>query len=179
MRIAKVFSNTAQIRYLPPNYTTIYELTKLSAPELKEAIKSGDIHPNMDRSDAEELVARAKGDSEDEEEVKAPKGNGKSELIKDNVEDAEVEEEGEEFETEDDEPKKKPSETPKGIVRDKPGKSSKDFAIENFGECLGSLGEWCEGLEEKLDDEDHLPQEVLDETKELIKRLQKIVANYK
>ena len=52
--------NCAHAHKLPAAWTTKYELTRLSPEAFEAAIKSGKIHPGMERSDAKDLVAQHK-----------------------------------------------------------------------------------------------------------------------
>jgi hypothetical protein len=49
--------NQKHIPHLPPRWTTLHELTFLTDPQFKKAIKSGEIHPDMERKEAEKLTA--------------------------------------------------------------------------------------------------------------------------
>jgi hypothetical protein len=57
MKIAthSVLSNAAHVPNLPPTWGTLYELTKVARPRLLEAIKRGEIHPDMQRRDVSKL----------------------------------------------------------------------------------------------------------------------------
>lgn len=52
--------NQKHIPHLPPRWTTLHELTFLTDPQFKKAISSGQIHPDMERKEAEKLTARNK-----------------------------------------------------------------------------------------------------------------------
>jgi hypothetical protein len=43
--------NDAHVRHLPANWGTLYELTKLTPEQFEDGIKSGAIHPKMQRKD--------------------------------------------------------------------------------------------------------------------------------
>jgi hypothetical protein len=51
----EVLSNAAHVQHLPQSWGTLYELTKLDDETLIAGIKSGEIHPEMSRSDAAAL----------------------------------------------------------------------------------------------------------------------------
>lgn len=53
---------------LPPSYTILYEVAKLSEEDLKLAIKERVINPNMTRADLERWVAERKGEAHSEDE---------------------------------------------------------------------------------------------------------------
>jgi hypothetical protein len=53
--------------YLPPNYTVVYEIAKLSEKDLKLAIKDGVITPYMTRAELEAWVAEKRGDSKEDD----------------------------------------------------------------------------------------------------------------
>jgi Protein of unknown function (DUF3102) len=59
MKIArnKVLSDSAHAPNLPPNWTTLYELTKLPPQKLLTLIDNGSIRAGMDRQEAESLTA--------------------------------------------------------------------------------------------------------------------------
>jgi len=72
MAIAKDqrLTNATHAPHLPPYWTTLYVLHKLSDSAFQAALNSGKIHPGMERADAEALVglqrAAAKDAAEDE-----------------------------------------------------------------------------------------------------------------
>lgn len=95
-KLAKIGSNEYLLSKdlrpsLPPGYSILYELAKLTDDELKLAIKERVINPNMTRSDLERWVAERKGegqDSEDEKEkyklfatLRAPSNLGKEQEV--------------------------------------------------------------------------------------------------
>jgi len=53
MKIARTghLTNAAHVRYLPPNWGTIYELTKVDEAEFSELIEGGIVRPDMERSE--------------------------------------------------------------------------------------------------------------------------------
>jgi len=50
------FANAARVQHLPPNWSTMYQLTKLTPEEFDRAAKEGKIHKNLTRMGAEYLV---------------------------------------------------------------------------------------------------------------------------
>ena len=68
MRIAadERLSNPAHVQHLPPHWGTLYELTKLPDDEFAAKLKSGEIHPEMERR---ELVVAAKRERRAEREI--------------------------------------------------------------------------------------------------------------
>jgi N6-adenosine-specific RNA methylase IME4 len=68
MRIAadERLSNPAHVQHLPPHWGTLYELTKLPDDEFAAKLKSGEIHPEMERR---ELVVAAKRERRTEREI--------------------------------------------------------------------------------------------------------------
>jgi len=65
----RILANVAHGQHLPPSWRTLYELTKLPAPALREKIESGEINPNTTRKEARAMhttahVSRATGENE-------------------------------------------------------------------------------------------------------------------
>lgn len=58
-------------RLLPPSWTTLYQLSRLPAPLLERAIKTGEVTPELQRDDARELVSRYAAWTEQEQELLA------------------------------------------------------------------------------------------------------------
>lgn len=58
MKIAEhpQLSNAAHVQHLPPNWGTLYELTKADRGKLKNALKDGAITPDMQRRDVKALL---------------------------------------------------------------------------------------------------------------------------
>jgi len=179
MKIAKtqLFLKPANIAMLPPSYSTLEILSRMPNEALAKAFKKGDVHPNMERADAEELVELAK-----------PKKPSRE------ADDAEVEEEEDERQVIDHDPDEKPA--TKGKVKEKVkqstvvkggssgGMSPIEAAISNFGNGVDSLKEFIETLDEKMEAEFEadrdatLPKQILADTKILITNLQRVVKEY-
>ena len=53
---------------LPPNYSILYAIAKLSEKDLRQAIKDGIISPNMSRADLEDWVAEQSGKGKKDDE---------------------------------------------------------------------------------------------------------------
>lgn len=53
---------------LPPNYSILYVIAKLSEKDLRQAIKDGIINPDMSRADLEEWVAEQSGNGKKDDE---------------------------------------------------------------------------------------------------------------
>jgi hypothetical protein len=53
-------ANTERVRYLPPAWGTLYELSRLDPPLLEAAIDAGDIHAELERKRAAGLVVEYK-----------------------------------------------------------------------------------------------------------------------
>jgi DNA methylase/Protein of unknown function (DUF3102) len=60
MKIARhaVLANSDHGQNLPPSWQTLYELSRLTPPQLEHAIEIGEVHPKLERSEAKELVRR-------------------------------------------------------------------------------------------------------------------------
>jgi hypothetical protein len=60
MEIAQhaVLSNATLTSYLPPNWSTLYELVPIPAPQLERAITDGEVHPELKQSEARDLRRR-------------------------------------------------------------------------------------------------------------------------
>jgi len=52
---------------LPPNYSILYAIAKLSEKDLRQAIKDGIINPNMSRADLEMWIAEQGGEGKKDE----------------------------------------------------------------------------------------------------------------
>jgi hypothetical protein len=50
--------NTKHASYLPGDWTAIYELSRLPAPELTRIIEAGEVHPEMNRTEVKTVVNR-------------------------------------------------------------------------------------------------------------------------
>jgi hypothetical protein len=75
MAIAKntFLTDSAHERNLPPSWTTLYVLSGATPKQLEKWLAAGDVHAEMERKDAEELV-KPKAKAKDAEElVKKPK----------------------------------------------------------------------------------------------------------
>ncbi len=66
-------TNRKHLKYLPPRWTTLHELTYLTDEEFQGAIKLGAIHPDLERKEAKELAAIHKRRAK----AKTPLTNGK------------------------------------------------------------------------------------------------------
>jgi hypothetical protein len=145
MKIAKTtpLSNTANLRYLPPSFTTLHTLTQLEDKHLATAIKKGDVHPNMGGRDAEELVEKYQPEPEPEPKEEeaadkpAPKGKGN---VSREADDA------------DHEP------TPKGSTpnsrparKTEPSKPEINQAFDNLDAAAETLDEFCDKADLYLD----------------------------
>jgi hypothetical protein len=73
MAIARhpVISNTDHVRYLPPSYGTLYELTKVPEQKLLAGIKDHVINPDMERKDVARLLGRRRRLSKQERRIEA------------------------------------------------------------------------------------------------------------
>lgn len=156
------------IKLLPPSYSTLYTLTQLPEEALAKAFKKGDIHPNMERDDAEELVEKAK-----------PKPLPEPQPIEDS---SVISDEGTTEPTGEDEdneptPVKKPTTT---VIKPGPTKNTLEIAIENFINGIDSLRFFCENLENELqkNEDNILPKEALQEIDSLTKLLARLVKEY-
>jgi N6-adenosine-specific RNA methylase IME4 len=58
-----VLSNLAHAQDLPTAWTALYELSRLSERQLEVAMKAGNVHPDMERKEAKQLVAAMLGTS--------------------------------------------------------------------------------------------------------------------
>jgi hypothetical protein len=70
-KLAKVGSQTRLLSenvkpLLPPNYSILYDIAKLSERDLGQAIKDGIINPNMSRADLEAWAAEQRGEGKEE-----------------------------------------------------------------------------------------------------------------
>jgi len=179
MKIAKnpVLTKPTHGSLLPPSYRTLEVLSRIPNDKLLIYIKKGDVHANMEREDAEELVemlkpkAKVSREADDAEEVEEDEGR----VI-------------------DHDPDEKPA--TKGKVKEKVkqstvvkggssgGMSPIEAAISNFGNGVDSLKEFIETLDEKMEAEFEadrdatLPKQILADTKILITNLQRVVKEY-
>ena len=76
----KRLTKRTHLKYLPPRWTTLHELTYLSDSQFKNAIEARKIHPDMERKEAESLTARNKRRAQKKKPVviskNGTKGNG-------------------------------------------------------------------------------------------------------
>jgi hypothetical protein len=168
--IAQCEGLISRVKLLPASYSTLYELTELTDINLAKAFKKGDIHPNMTRRDALEVVEKYQPKVEEPEP------------------EAEEEDEGEE----DNEPAPKSKgggrptfsreaedvhhePTPKGRAA-KPGptvapaKGGLAGTLDNLSEAVEGLDYWIEKVEEKLEAEED-GVEVEDDLRERVEQL--------
>lgn len=147
MKIAKhpILTAASHVTLLPPSYTTLETLARLDGPTLTKAFKKGDIHPNMERSDAEELVEMLKPKpAHDEDEVEVIESEG------------EEEQEDDDGSEDDDEPETKPSKvkdqpaSTRVKTSDAPKRDIYDIALDNFDSAI-NLGYYAERLEEAME----------------------------
>lgn len=140
VRIAKnpLLTKPQHVTLLPASLTTLDTLGRLDQSHLAKAFKKGDVHPNMERADAEELVEMAKPKSKKEEAKPAKVERSRV------ADDAEVVEE----EEEDDDP---PAPTAKA-KRNEPPKAPVEQALENFDSGIESLHYFCEQLETAMEE---------------------------
>jgi hypothetical protein len=148
----QTLTKSSNLNLLPPSYTTLYTLTKLDDKAVSTAIKRGDIHPNMDGSDADELV-----------QMVNPK-KPKPELSRE-ADDAEVIEHEDDEQEEDDEGEGEGADAgdgddnddddapaPKGIRKTEEAKATPyDTAVDNFDGGIDSMLYYCENLEAAME----------------------------
>ena len=150
----QTLAKSSNLNLLPPSYNTLYTLTKLDDKAVSTAIKRGDIHPNMDGGDADELVemfqpkkpkperSREADDAEvieheDDEQEEDDEGEGGGEGA-----DADDEDEDDD----DDAP------APKGIRKPEEAKATPyDTAVDNFDGGIDSMLYYCENLEAAME----------------------------
>lgn len=62
MKIGKYppLRNVHHAEQLPPNWTHLHQLTRLSPPEFEKHLKAGDIHPDLDRKDIAKWILKKK-----------------------------------------------------------------------------------------------------------------------
>lgn len=157
VRIAKnpLLTKPQHVTLLPASLTTLDTLGRLEQSHLAKAFKKGDVHPNMERSDAEELVAAAKPKPAKEE----PKP---TKVTRSRVaEDAEV------VDTDDEEDDSPP---PARAKQNTPPREAIDVALENFDSTLETMQYCCEQIETAI--EDGAPLKKL--PKELQRKLQNV-----
>jgi hypothetical protein len=61
IKMAQTFGGFPKLGNLPPDRTSLYELSALKPAEILSAIEQGDITPEMDREEARALVVRLRG----------------------------------------------------------------------------------------------------------------------
>lgn len=66
---------------LPPSWRTLYELARLPGPLLEQAIRSGEVTPDLEREQARELVSRYAEWSDDERDLLDALKNGETVVV--------------------------------------------------------------------------------------------------
>lgn len=167
VRIARnpVLTAPSNVKLLPPSYSTLNVLAQLDNSDLKRLFTRGDIHPNMERADAEELVEKLN--------PKKPAAKTKPVIDREGAED--IEEEAEDEESADEESGE--SEEPTPVKRPAvPIKGGLDQALENFSGGLESIRFFSASLEEHLEKvAKPLPKEVIKDIREVTALLNRMV----
>lgn len=168
----KAFYDARYLKQLPPSFSTIYLLSQLSENQIVMLLDKGDIHPNMEREDAQELLDRLTGKADKKKAEKAEKkakAEAESEPVKEEADD-EGEKEGDEI----DEPA-----PVLRVERNGPDPDSWDVALDNFDGSIDSLLDFADKLESKfLEKGKKLPADVAKRATSASNLLQRLVKKY-
>lgn len=169
-----VFQKPSHVAQLPPSYTTIDVLGKLDQQHLLIAFKKKDIHPNMERRDAEELVEKTKPKEKNKKIEDKPSKPSKAPLTRE-ADDAETIDDADDSDED-----TSVRVTTSNRRQTEPPKSDIELALENFESAIDSMAFFADGLGKTMETEGvkRLPKDMQRKLKNLNEVLSTWVRKY-